>query len=200
MKDLSLSAVVAGFVAVLVAFSSSAVIVFQAAGALHATPEQTASWILALGVAMGVTTIALSLRYKMPILTAWSTPGAALLVTSVRGVTMSQAIGAFMVCSALIVIVGMTGWFEKAMNRIPATLGAAMLAGVLLRFGLEGFAALETQLVLVGGMLLTYLLARRFVPRYAIPLVLAAGTAIAAAAADSCTRAACTSPSRGRSS
>ncbi len=181
IRDLSLSAVVAGFVAVLVAFSSSAVIVFSAAQALHATPAQTASWMLALGVAMGVTSIALSLRYRMPVLTAWSTPGAALLVTSVGGISMPEAIGAFMVCAALIVLVGVTGWFERAMRKIPETLGAAMLAGVLLRFGLDAFSAAQTELLLVLAMLLTYLVARRFWSRYAIPLVLAVGTVIAAA-------------------
>ena len=180
LQDLSLSAVVAGLVAVLVAFSSSAVIVFQAARALGATDAEIGSWMLALGVAIGVTSIGLSLRYRVPVLTAWSTPGAAMLVTSVSGVTMPQAIGAFMVCAALIVLVGATGWFERAMARIPVNLGAAMLAGVLLRFGLDAFASLETQFVLVGTMLLTYLVARRFWPRYAIPLVLAVGVAVVA--------------------
>ena len=179
LRDLSLSAVVAGFVAVLVGFSSSAVIVFQAARALGASPGETASWLLALGVGIGVTSIALSIRYRMPILTAWSTPGAALLVTSVKGVTLPQAIGSFMVCAALIVLVGVTGWFERAMSRIPETLGAAMLAGVLLQFGLQGFAGLESQFVLVGSMFATYLLARRFVPRYAIPAVLVCGATVA---------------------
>lgn len=181
LRDISLSAVVAGFVAVLVAFSSSAVIVYQAAQALDATPEQSASWMLALGLAIGATSITLSLRYRIPVLTAWSTPGAALLVTSVKGITMPEAIGAFMVCAALIVVVGVTGWFEKAMSRIPATLGAAMLAGVLLRFGLEGFASLETQFVLVGVMVLVYLVTKRLAPRYAIPMVLVAGVAVVAA-------------------
>lgn len=179
IEDLSLSAVVAGFVAVLVAFSSSAVIIFQASRALHATPAQSASWILALGLAMGLTTIGLSLRYRMPLLIAWSTPGAALLVTSVGGVTMREAVGAFMVCSALIVLVGATGWFERAMDRIPATLGAAMLAGVLLRFGIDAFAALQTKLLLVGAMLIAYLVARRALPRYAIPAVLGVGVLVA---------------------
>jgi benzoate membrane transport protein len=181
LRDLSFSAVVSGFVAVLVGFSSSAVIVFQAARALGATPAETASWMLGLGIAVGLTSIVLSIRYRMPILTAWSTPGAALLVTGVKGVTMPQAIGAFMVCAALIVLVGATGWFERAMSRIPETLGAAMLAGVLLRFGVDGFASLETRFALVGVMLLTYLLARRFWPRYAIPSVLAAGIIMVAA-------------------
>jgi benzoate membrane transport protein len=181
LRDLSFSAVVSGFVAVLVGFSSSAVIVFQAATALGATPAEKSSWMLALGIAIGLTSIALSLRYRMPVLTAWSTPGAALLVTGVTGVTMPQAIGAFMVCAALIVLVGATGWFERAMSRVPETLGAAMLAGVLLRFGLEGFASLETRFALVGAMLATYLGARRFWPRYAIPSVLGVAILVVAA-------------------
>ncbi len=181
LKDLSVSAVVAGFVAWLTAFSASAVIVFQAARTLGATEAQIGSWMLALGVAIAATSIALSLRYRVPVATAWSTPGAAMLVTSVAGITMPQAIGAFMVCSALIVIVGATGWFEKAVRRIPATLGAAMLAGVLLKFGIDAFASLEKQFVLVGAMLVTYLVARRFWSRYAIPSVLAVGIAIVAA-------------------
>jgi len=81
-RDFSLSAVVAGLIAVLVGFTSSVVIVFQAAEALGATPEQTASWIWALGLGMGLTSLGLSLRYRQPVLTAWSTPGAALLVTA----------------------------------------------------------------------------------------------------------------------
>ncbi len=175
LRDLSFSAIVAGFIAVLVAFTSSAVIVFQAAQALGATPAEIASWMLALGIAMGMTSIALSLWYRIPVLTAWSTPGAAMLVTSVAGVSMPQAIGAFMVCALLIVAVGITGWFERAMQRIPHTLGAAMLAGVLLRFGLGAFSALQTQLTLVLCMFVVYLIARRVWPRYAIPTVLLVG-------------------------
>ncbi|UFS69542.1 benzoate/H(+) symporter BenE family transporter [Geomonas sp. RF6] len=176
LKDLSFSAVVAGFVAVVVAFTSSAVIVFQAAQALGANPDEIASWILSLCLAMGATTIVLSLRYRVPVLTAWSTPGAAMLVTSVAGVSMRQAIGAFIVCSALIVLSGVTGWFERAMQRIPLTLGAAMLAGVLLRFGLQAFSSMQTQPILVGSMFAAYLVARRCSPRAAVPLVLITGT------------------------
>jgi len=175
LSDLSFSAIVAGFIAVLVAFTSSAVIVFQAAQALGATPAEIASWMLALGIAMGTTSIALSLWYRIPVLTAWSTPGAALLVTSVAGVTMPQAIGAFMVCAVLVIAMGVTGWFERAMQRIPQALGAAMLAGVLLRFGLGLFAALQTQFGLVLAMVIVYLIARRYWPRYAIPTVLLVG-------------------------
>jgi len=179
-RDGSMSAVVAGFVTVLVGFTSSAVIVFQAAQALHATPEQIASWMWALGLAMGLTCIGLSLRYRVPVVTAWSTPGAALLVTGVAGVTMPEAIGAFIVSGLLIVLMGVTGWFERAMQRIPLGIASAMLAGVLLRFGMGAFTALQTQLLLAGSMIASYLLLRRFLPRYAIVGVLLCGLLISA--------------------
>ena len=180
-RDFSVSALVAGFVTVLVGFTSSAVIVFQAAQALHATPAEIASWMWALGLAMGLTCIGLSLRYRVPVVTAWSTPGAALLVTGVAGVSMPEAIGAFIVSGLLIVLMGVSGWFERAMQRIPLGIASAMLAGVLLRFGMGAFTALQSQLALAGGMIATYLILRRFKPRYAIVGVLLCGLLIAAA-------------------
>ena len=180
-RDLSLPAVVAGFVAVLVGFTSSVVIVFQAAAALGATPAQTTSWIWALGLGMGLTSIALSLRYRQPVLTAWSTPGAALLVTAGVGADMAHAVGAFMVCATLIIVAGASGWFERVMNRIPQALAAALLAGVLARFAIDAFLQLGTDFALVLPMLLAYLAGRRWWPRYAVPGVLALGAALAAA-------------------
>jgi benzoate membrane transport protein len=180
LRDLSLSAIVAGFVAVLVGFTSSVVIVFQAAAALGATPAQTTSWVLALGLGMGLTSLGLSLKYRQPVLTAWSTPGAAVLVTAGVGVGMGEAVGAFMLCALLIIAAGASGWFERVMNRIPQGLAAALLAGVLARFALDAFLSLRTQFALVGTMLAVYLLGRRLWPRYAVPGVLAAGIAVAA--------------------
>ncbi len=180
MADLSLSAIVAGFVAVLVGFTSSVVIVFQAAAALGATPAQTASWIWALGLGMGLTSIGLSLRWRHPVLTAWSTPGAALLVSAGVGVPMAEAVGAFVVCALLIVAAGASGLFERVMNRIPQALAAALLAGVLARFAIDAFLALDREFVLVFPMLLAYLAGRRWWPRYAVPGVLALGSAIVA--------------------
>src|SRR4051812_5301446 len=101
LKDFSVSAVIAGFVCVLVGFTSSAVIVIQAAHAVGATEAQVASWMWALGLGIGITSIGLSLRYRIPVVTAWSTPGAALLITSSGSVTMPEAVGAFIICSAL---------------------------------------------------------------------------------------------------
>lgn len=179
-RDLSLSAAVAGFVTVLVGFASSAVIVFQAAQALGASPDEISSWIWALGLGMGVTCIALSLRYRVPVVTAWSTPGAAMLITTTSGLPLSQAIGAFLLSALLILIAGFSGWFERGMRRIPLSLASGMLAGVLLRFGLDVFVAMQTRLALALAMLVVYLCGRRWFPRYAVIATLLTGIAIAA--------------------
>lgn len=171
-KDLSLSAFTAGFVAVLVGFTSSVAIVFQAALAFGATPELISSWIWALGIGMGLASALPSLWWRKPVMIAWSTPGAAVLAVAGTGHSMGEAVGAFIVCAALITIAGATGWFERVMNRIPMAIASALLAGVLARFGLQAFIAAQTALPLVLLMLGTYLLARRFVPRYAVPLTL----------------------------
>ena len=179
-RDLNLSAATAGFVAVLVGFTSSVAIVFQAALAFGATPEQITSWMWALGLGMGLCSAIPSLVLKQPVMVAWSTPGAAVLATAglAGGFTMPQAVGAFMVCAALITLAGVTGWFERVMNRIPVSIASALLAGVLARFGLQAFEAAQTALPLVGLMLLGYLMARRALPRYAVPITLAVGVAV----------------------
>ena len=171
----SLPPISAGFIAVLVGYTSSAAIVFQAATAAGASPAHLSSWLLALGLGMGVTCIGLSLRFRSPVLTAWSTPGAALLGTSLVGLPMSDAIGAFLFASALITLSGFTGWVEALMKHIPKTLAAGMLAGVLLRFGLNVFTAFGAQPALVGLMLGVYLVGRRLNSRYTIPLTFFAG-------------------------
>ncbi len=178
-KDLSLSAAVAGFVAVLVGFTSSVAIVFQAAQALGATPAQTSSWIWALGLGMGITSLGLSLWTRQPVLTAWSTPGAALIAAS-SGLSMAEGIGAFIVCAALILLFGLTRWFERLMDRSPMALAAALLAGVLARFGLDAVLTVKSAPLMVLAMAAAYLLGKRFFPRYAVPAVLAAGVLVAA--------------------
>jgi benzoate membrane transport protein len=180
LKDLSLSAIAAGFVTVLVGFASSAVIVFQAAQSLGASPEEISSWMWALGLGMGLTCIGLSLRYRMPVVTAWSTPGAAMLISSAAGLPLSDAIGAFLLSALLIAICGFSGFFERMISRIPVSLASGMLAGVLLRFGIDAFAAMKTQLGMVLTMFAVYLLARRLLPRYAVILTLLVGIAFAA--------------------
>ena len=179
LRDLSLPAVVAGFVAVLVGFTSSVAIVFAAAQAVGASPAQTTSWMWALGLGMGVTSIGLSWWYRQPVLTAWSTPGAA-LIAGTQGLTMGEAVGAFVACGLLIVLVGVTRVFERVMDRIPQAIAAALLAGVLARFGLDAVGAVKTAPLLVTVMTAAFLVGRRVWPRYAVLGVLLAGIVVAA--------------------
>ncbi|WP_128804933.1 benzoate/H(+) symporter BenE family transporter [Klebsiella grimontii] len=169
----------AGFVAVLVGYASSAAIIWQAAATAGADASQIAGWMTALGLGMGVSTLALTLWRKVPILTAWSTPGAALLVTGLQGVTLSQAVGVFIFANALIVLCGITGIFARLMKIIPHSLAAAMLAGILLRFGMQAFASLQGNLLLCGSMFAVWLLCKVWLPRFAVVAALLAGGAVA---------------------
>ncbi|MFI6950363.1 benzoate/H(+) symporter BenE family transporter [Streptomyces sp. NPDC050422] len=169
------SAVVAGLIAVMVGVTSSAALVFTAARAAGADSREISSWMLALGVGLACTCIGLSLRYRAPVVTAWSTPGAALLTTGLSGVSMAQAVGAFVFSALLILVSGVTGWFSRLMGRIPVPLAAALLAGVLLRFGTGLFSTMHGGFAVAFPMFALYLLGRRLLPRYAVLLALAAG-------------------------
>ncbi|PSS50932.1 benzoate transporter [Enterobacter sp. FS01] len=183
-SSLTFPTLLSGFVAVLVGYASSAAIIWQAAAAAGATAPQIAGWMTSLGIGMGISTLALSWWYKAPVLTAWSTPGAALLATSLQGVTLSETIGIFIFANALILICGISGLFARLMKIIPHSLAAAMLAGVLLRFGLQAFSNLEGHLLLCGSMLLAWLVTKAFAPRYAIVATLLVGSAVAALKGD----------------
>lgn len=171
------STLVAGAITTLVGVVSSAAIVFEAARTLGATPAEISSWILALGIGIGVTSIALSLRTRAPIVLAWSTPGAALLAASGHGLSMPEAVGAFLLAAALSLLVGVTGLFERAVNLIPPAIAAALLGGVLLRFGIDLFTTMREQFALVAAMLVGYLLGKRFLPPYAVLIALVIGVA-----------------------
>ncbi len=175
---LKISHVSSGFIAVLIGYSSSVAIIFQAASAAGAGQEIINSWLLALGLGMGFSSIGLSLYYKSPILTAWSTPGAAMLATSLVNIPMSEAVGAFMFSGLLITLSGLTGSFERLSRIISPSIAAAMLAGVLVQFCLEIFIHLQQEFVLVALMCMTYLFGKRYFPLYVIPLVLLVGALV----------------------
>jgi benzoate membrane transport protein len=179
LADTSLSAVVAGFVAMMTGYTSSLVLMFQAGQAAHLTGAQISSWIWALSIGMGLCTIGLSLRFRAPVVAAWSSPGAALLIASLPHVAYPEAIGAYLVCALLLTLVGLTGWFDALMKRIPAGIAAALLAGILFEIGIGIFHAAQHQTALVLAMFFTYLVLKRFAPRYAIVTTLVAGTAVA---------------------
>ncbi len=176
---LPIPTLLAGFVAVLVGYASSAAIIWQAAAAAGADAGKIAGWMTALGLAMGVSTLVLTLWRKVPILTAWSTPGAALLVSGLQGATLAQAVGIFVFANALILLCGVTGLFARLMKIIPHSLAAAMLAGILLRFGLQAFSGLQDNLLLCGGMFAAWLLCKALYPRFAVVAALAIGGIIA---------------------
>jgi len=137
LADSAPSAVVAGFVSALTGYTSSLVLMFQAGQAAGLDSGMIASWIWALSLGMTCCTIGLSLYYRAPIVVAWSTPGAALLISSLPGVSFNEAIGAYLVCALLLTLVGITGTFERLLRHLPNSLAAALLAGILFRMSLR---------------------------------------------------------------
>lgn len=180
LKDFSFSAISAGFIAVLIGFASAIAIVIQAAVAAGATEQMIESWVWALGLGMGIGSLSLSWWYKRPIIIAWSTPGAALLATALTQTQIEVAIGVFIFVGALTVVVGVSGWFSFFSKALPLPLASAMLAGILLQFGLQLFDALASQTTLVAGMCLVYLTCKVWLPRFAIVLVLIIGLVLSA--------------------
>ena len=179
LADSSLSALVAGFIAMLTGHTSGLVLIFQAGQAAGLSDLLIASWIWALSLGMAVCTIGLSLYYRAPIVVAWSTPGAALLISSLPGVSFSEAIGAYLLCAVLLTLVGLTGTFERLMRHLPASLAAALLAGILFRIASALFGAAEQQRLLVLSMLASYLIFKRLQPRYAVLAALLVGCGLA---------------------
>ena len=171
----------AALIAVLVGVTSSVAIVFAAARAAGATPAQTGSWIGALCIGKGLSSMYLSRRYRTPILLAWSTPAAALLATGLDGVTTREAIGAFVFSALLLFITGVTGAFDRVIDNIPLPLASALLAGVLVRFASDGFASAKAEPALVVSMFAAYVLSRRLLPKFSVLLVLGVGLAVALA-------------------
>ncbi len=167
-----LSKLTAGFVAVLIGFTSSVALIYQLVINLGGTSELVASWLLILGLTIGLTSIFLSLYYKIPVMVAWSTPGAALLITSTQGYSLEQATGAFIISALMIFICGLSGIFAKLMHKIPQQLANAMLAGVLVNFGIEVFNLIEQEALIILSMLLAYLLSKKYLPKFTMLLVL----------------------------
>lgn len=181
LSDLSVSTLVAGLIALLTGYTSSLVLMIQAGQAAHLSEPQISSWIWALSIGMGVTTLGLSLAMRVPIVVAWSTPGAALLIASLPGVPYSEAIGAFLMAALLMTAAGLTGGFDKLMKALPASIASALLAGILFRISVDVFVQAQYQTVLLLAMFAAYLAGRRWWPRYAVPGVLAVGIVLAGA-------------------
>ena len=172
-----LSVISSALTAVLVGFGGSVAIVLAAAQAVGATSGQTSSWVAALCLAMAGTSAVLGLMHRMPMVTAWSTPGAA-LIASTSGITIEAAVGAFLVSAGLIIFTGLIKPLGDLIARIPATIASAMLAGVLLQFVIAIFGHLTELPALVVPLLIGFFAARLYDPSLAVLGVLAAGIAL----------------------
>ncbi|OTG87032.1 benzoate transporter [Acinetobacter sp. ANC 4558] len=174
-NDWSISATVAGFLAVLISYSGPLIIFFQAAQKAHVSTSMMVSWIWGISLGAAAAGIYLSIRYKTPVITAWSAPGTALLVTLFPNISLNEAIAAYITSAIVIFLVGITGYFDKLLRWIPQDIAAGMMAGLLFQFGLGLFLATDTMPIIVFGMLLVFLCAKRYTPRYAMVWVLISG-------------------------
>lgn len=175
LQDFSIPAAFAGFITFLVGISVSAVLVIQSAQLLGANTAEITSWFWALGLGIGLCGLILSWKFKYPVATSWSTAGLALILATANGYSMNAALGAFLVCGLLTAVLGFLGIFEKILRYIPQCLTSAMLAGVLLKFGIELFVSLQNEWAFVLGLLAAYVISKRLLPRYSIVITVIIG-------------------------
>ncbi|MBJ9425305.1 benzoate/H(+) symporter BenE [Acinetobacter seifertii] len=174
-NDWSISATVAGFLAVLISYSGPLIIFFQAAQRAHVSTDMMVSWIWGISIGAAVSGIYLSIKYKTPVITAWSAPGTALLVTLFPNVSLNEAVAAYITSAIVIFLIGITGYFDKLLKWIPQDVAAGMMAGILFQFGIGLFTASDSMPFIVFSMLIVFLIAKRLMPRYTMIWVLAAG-------------------------
>ncbi|GAA0585879.1 benzoate/H(+) symporter BenE family transporter [Halomonas salifodinae] len=179
LKDVSLPAITAGFVAVLISYSGPLAIFFQAAQSAGVSEAMMTSWVWAISLGAAVSGIALSLWLRVPVVTAWSAPGTALLVTLFPGLSLNEAVGAYLTAAVMLFVIGISGSFDRLVRAIPPGIASAMMAGILFQFGVGVFVSLESVPALAIGMLITYLVARRLTPRYGLIILLLVGIALA---------------------
>ncbi|HEV7335817.1 MAG TPA: benzoate/H(+) symporter BenE family transporter [Bosea sp. (in: a-proteobacteria)] len=167
--------VVAGLISVIVNYGGTFILVFQAAKVAGLSPELTASWVWSVSIGVGLTGLVLSWRYREPIITAWSTPAAAFLVTALATTPYAEAVGAYMISAAAFVALGLSGWFDKVIRLIPPGIASGLLAGILLQFGIGAFGGASVDPLLVGLLILAYVGLKRCSPRYAVVGILVLG-------------------------
>lgn len=169
--------VIAGLISVIVNYGGTFILVFQAAKVAGLGPELTASWVWALSIGVGVSGILLSWATRTPVITAWSTPAAAFLVTALATTPYAEAVGAYMLSAAAFVLLGLSGWFDRVIRWIPPGIAAGLLAGILLQFGMGAFGGMNADPWLAGLLIAAYLLFKRFSARYAVVGILLLGLA-----------------------
>jgi benzoate membrane transport protein len=178
-KDFSVSAVTAGFLAVLISYAGPLIIFFQAAQSANVSTEMITSWVWGISIGAAATGILLSWWLKVPVITAWSAPGTALLVTQFPDLPLSQAVGAYLTAAVAIFLIGISGYFDKLMQLIPKGIACAMMAGILFQFGVGAFQSVESMPLLALCMFVAYLFFKRLFPRYCLVFLLIVGVILA---------------------
>ena len=178
MKFLPGSVISAAMTAAFVGFAGSIALILKAAESVNADAAQTASWITALCIGIALTSFYLSINFRMPIITAWSTPGAALIASYSQDITIEKAVGAFILASVLIVVTMLIKPLSELMKRIPATVAAAMLAGILIKFCLDVIGAGQIAPGFVLGLTALFFIVQLFSSALAGPALLITGTII----------------------
>ncbi|MFW1966186.1 benzoate/H(+) symporter BenE family transporter [Acinetobacter guillouiae] len=167
--------IMAGLISVIVNYGGTFILIFQAAQMAGLSPELTASWVWSISIGVGITGILLSWYTREPIITAWSTPAAAFLITTLVTVPYSEAIGAYLLSALAFVFLGITGYFEKLIGLIPTGIASGLLAGILLQFGIAAFTNMTIDPFLAISLFFIYLITKRFSARFAIISVLIFG-------------------------
>ncbi len=167
--------VVAGLISVIVNYGGTFILIFQAAKVAGLSPELTASWVWSISIGVGLTGIILSWISREPIITAWSTPAAAFLVTALATTPYAEAVGAYLISAAAFVMLGLSGWFERVIRLIPPGVAAGLLAGILLQFGIGAFSGMSIDPLLAGLLIVAYVVLKRFTARYAVVGILVLG-------------------------
>lgn len=181
LRDLSLPAVAAGFLAVLVSYAGPLAIFFQAGASAGVSQEMMTSWVWAISLGAAVSGMVLSFWLRAPVVTAWSAPGTALLVTLFPDLSLNEAVGAYLTAAAITLVIGLSGSFDALVRAIPRGVAAGMMAGILFQFGAGAFTAIDGSPALALGMLGAYLLGRRCWPKYSLILLLLTGIGLAVA-------------------
>nr|WP_059392702.1 benzoate/H(+) symporter BenE family transporter [Pseudomonas toyotomiensis] len=178
LNDFSLPALVAGLLATTISYAGPLVLIFHASESAGLSQALLSSWVWAISIGSGVLGLLLSLRYRTPVVIAWSIPGSALLVGALPELGLNQAIGAYLVANLILLLIALSGSFDRLIAKLPGSIAAGLQAGILFAFGIEVFKALPEQPLLIASMFVTYLLLRRMAPRYAVAGVLLVGAAL----------------------
>ncbi|MDR0254212.1 MAG: benzoate/H(+) symporter BenE family transporter [Stenotrophomonas maltophilia] len=175
-RDL-LHPVVAGLISVIVNYGGTFILVFQAARVAGLDAAHTASWVWSISIGVGVTGLWLSWATRAPIITAWSTPAAAFLVTALATTPYAEAVGAYLVSAAAFVALGLSGYFERVIRLIPVGVASGLLAGILLPFGMRAFGGMAVDPALALLLIVAYVVLKRTAARYAVVGILLLGLA-----------------------